>query len=222
MIDYKRRTLPPFFIYFYSPKQLKMSKEQWDSRYIAEEYIYGINPNSYLKEFLDGKPAGRILFPAEGEGRNSVYAASLGWQVDAFDQSVAGRDKAVRLASEKGVSINYQLSSLEEWSSNGIQYDCIALIFVHLPPDLRTEIHQKMISVLKPGGILLLEAFTKNQLPRTSGGPKNLELLFDALELKRDFSELEIIEFKETQVILNEGPLHQGLADVVRVQARRK
>jgi 2-polyprenyl-3-methyl-5-hydroxy-6-metoxy-1,4-benzoquinol methylase len=198
-----------------------MSKEQWNSRYIADEYIYGINPNTYLKEYLDGKPAGRILFPAEGEGRNSVYAASLGWEVDAFDQSEAGREKALKLASEKGVSINYRVSSLEDWSSNGIQYDCIALIFVHLPPDIRTGIHHKLISMLKPGGILLLEAFTKKQLPRTSGGPKNLELLFDAQELKLDFSDIEMISFDETQVILDEGPLHQGLADVVRVIARK-
>jgi len=198
-----------------------MSKEQWNSRYIAEEYIYGMSPNKYLESFLEGRQPGRILLPAEGEGRNSVFAASVGWQADAFDQSEAGRDKAIRLASSKNCSINYSISSLEDWDPKGVTYDCIALIFVHLVPGIRKTIHQKMISALKPGGILLLEAFTKKQMPRTSGGPKNLELLFDAEDLQSDFAKLETVEFNETQVVLDEGPLHQGLADVVRLIARK-
>jgi hypothetical protein len=198
-----------------------MSKDQWNSRYAAEEYIYGTYPNKYLETFLKGRHPGRILFPAEGEGRNSVYAASLGWQVDAFDQSEAGMDKALRLASSKKTTINYSISSLEDWDSNGVSYDCIALIFVHLVPGIREAIHQKLISALKPGGFLVLEAFTKKQMPRTSGGPKNLELLFDAEELRLDFSELEMIDFCETEVEINEGTLHQGLADVVHLIAKK-
>ena len=180
-----------------------------------------MSPNKYLESFLEGRQPGRILFPAEGEGRNSVFAASVGWQADAFDQSEAGRDKAIRLASSKNCSINYSISSLEDWDPKGVTYDCIALIFVHLVPGIRKTIHQKMISALKPGGILLLEAFTKKQMPRTSGGPKNLELLFDAEDLQSDFAKLETVEFNETQVVLDEGPLHQGLADVVRLIARK-
>lgn len=194
-----------------------MSKDQWDLRYRAEEYIYGVEPNQYLRSFLKGKVPGTILFPAEGEGRNAVYAASLGWEVDAFDQSEAGRDKALKLATSKEVSIHYFLGSLEEWQPSGKLYDCVVLSFVHLPEALRKEVHRKAISVLKPGGFLVLEAFTKKQMPRTSGGPKNLELLFDANEVRAEFHELAEIEFLETQVLLDEGPLHQGIADVVRI-----
>jgi hypothetical protein len=194
-----------------------MSKDQWNTRYIDEEYVYGTEPNEYLKKFLEKSGPGLILFPAEGEGRNSVYAAMKGWHVDAFDQSEVGRDKALRLAEGKKVKINYSISSLEDWDSKGVTYDCIALIFVHMIPELRIAFHKKMISALKPGGILLLEAFTKNQMPRTSGGPKNMELLFDADDIKSDFEELEILDFSETQVILDEGRLHQGIADVVRM-----
>jgi 2-polyprenyl-3-methyl-5-hydroxy-6-metoxy-1,4-benzoquinol methylase len=199
-----------------------MSKELWDSRYSEKAYIYGTEPNQYLKQVLENLSPGEILFPAEGEGRNAVYAASLGWEVDAFDQSEAGREKAIRLAKTKGVSINYAISSLEDWQPSGKSYDCIALIYVHLTPDARVLIHQKLIQALKPGGCIILEAFTKKQVARTSGGPKNLELLFDATEIKEDFKELEEVEFAETQTLLDEGPLHQGLADVVRFIARKK
>jgi len=82
-----------------------MSKEQWDSRYSEAEYVYGVEPNHYLRNFLEGRPPGKILFPAEGEGRNAVYAALLGWEVEAFDQSEKGREKALRLASRKNVQI---------------------------------------------------------------------------------------------------------------------
>jgi hypothetical protein len=91
-----------------------MSKKDWNNQYITPEYIYGTEPNECLRTFLADKNHGRILFPAEGEGRNLVYAASLGWHVDAFDQSEAGRDKAMQLSKLKGVEINYSISSLEE------------------------------------------------------------------------------------------------------------
>jgi hypothetical protein len=73
-------------------------KEQWNERYSASEYIYGTGPNTWLVEKLAGLQPGKILFPAEGEGRNAVHAARLGWNVAAFDQSEAGRKKALKLA----------------------------------------------------------------------------------------------------------------------------
>lgn len=196
-----------------------MSQQQWDTRYSAGEYIYGTEPNNYLKACIEKYKPGRILFPAEGEGRNAVYAATLGWQVEAFDQSEAGRQKALKLAASKGVVVNYPVLSLEDWQPESNSFDCIALIYVHMEPQLRKRVHSKVTDALKPGGRVVLEAFTKSQFPRTSGGPKNLELLFDAAEIKDDFAALEMIEFAEMQVILDEGDLHQGLADVVRLIA---
>ena len=194
-------------------------KNEWDERYARQEYIYGTEPNKFLREQLSLLKPGRILFPAEGEGRNAVYAASIGWETDAFDQSVEGQRKAVKLATHKGVSIDYYIQSLNDWNPEPDQYDCIALIFVHLPEGLRQQVHNAVIRSLKPGGTLLLEAFTLNQLPRTSGGPKTAELLFTRELIASDFKELIFTEFAETQTTLDEGPLHQGLADVIQLTA---
>jgi SAM-dependent methyltransferase len=194
-------------------------KNEWDERYARQEYIYGTEPNKFLKEQLSLLKPGRILFPAEGEGRNAVFAASIGWETDAFDQSVEGQRKAIKLATHKGVSIDYYIQSLNDWNPEPDQYDCIALIFVHLPEGLRQQVHNAVIRSLKPGGTLLLEAFTLNQLPRTSGGPKTAELLFTRELIVSDFKELIFTEFAETQTTLNEGPLHQGLADVIQLTA---
>jgi 2-polyprenyl-3-methyl-5-hydroxy-6-metoxy-1,4-benzoquinol methylase len=191
-------------------------QNQWNERYARQEYIYGIEPNSFLREKLATLKPGKILFPAEGEGRNAVYAATLGWQTDAFDQSTEGQKKALRLAMMKGVSINYYIQLLDGWNPEPDQYECIALIFVHLPDELRKRVHKAAVKALKPGGTLIVEAFSINQLQRTSGGPKTHELLFTADQIKNDFLHLSQVEISETQVLLDEGPLHQGLADVIR------
>jgi len=194
-------------------------KNEWDERYARQEYIYGTEPNKFLREQLSLLKPGRILFPAEGEGRNAVFAASIGWETDAFDQSVEGQRKAVKLATHKGVSIDYYIQSLNDWNPEPDQYDCIALIFVHLPDGLRQQVHNAVVKALKPGGTLLLEAFTLNQLPRTSGGPKTAELLFLEEQITSDFKDLIFTTFAETQTTLDEGPLHQGLADVIQLTA---
>lgn len=191
-------------------------QNQWDERYASPEYIYGTEPNSFLKEALSKLKPGNILFPAEGEGRNAVYAATLGWKSEAFDQSIEGQKKAIHLAELKKVSIQYFIQSLSDWNPKPNQYDCIALIFVHLPDELRKQVHHAAIKALKPGGALILEAFTFNQLPRASGGPKIAELLFTFDQIINDFSVLKTINAAEMQVQLNEGPLHQGLADVIQ------
>jgi len=196
-------------------------QNQWDERYANPEYIYGTEPNAFLKEKLAALKPGRILFPAEGEGRNAVYAATLGWETDAFDQSIEGQKKTVKLANQKGVSINYSIQSLIDWNPEPDQYNCIALIFVHLPEGLRQRMHQSAIKALKPGGTLVLEAFTINQLPRNSGGPKNIELLFTSNQIKNDFITLSDVEISETKIILDEGPLHQGLADVIQLNCHK-
>jgi hypothetical protein len=188
----------------------------WDERYARQEYIYGTEPNSFLKEQLTKLIPGRILFPAEGEGRNAVYAASQGWQADAFDQSTEGQKKAIHLAAAKGVTINYSIQSLDSWNPEPDQYDSIALIFVHLPDGLRQQVHKAAIRALRTGGTLILEAFSVNQLDRNSGGPKTLDLLFTKEQVESDFKNLAIAMLSETQVILDEGPLHQGLADVIQ------
>jgi len=192
-------------------------QNQWDERYSSQEYIYGTEPNSFLKEKLTLLKPGRILFPAEGEGRNAVFGASLGWITDAFDQSIEGQKKAMRLADQKGIIINYFIQSLNEWNPEPEQYDCIALIFIHLPDGLRKQVHHNAMKALKPGGALILEAFTINQVLRTSGGPKTADLLFTADQIENDFKNLAVTELSETQVILDEGPLHRGLADVIQL-----
>lgn len=188
----------------------------WNERFGSEEYAYGEAPNQFVKQELSKLLPCKILFPAEGEGRNAVFAATLGWEVIAFDPSIEGKKKAVALAQQKGVNIDYLIDGYETVDFQKNSFDCIVLVFAHIQPEKRQEYHQKLISFLKPGGQLILEGFSKQQIKNDTGGPKNIEMLFSESELREDFQELNELNISETETLLNEGPYHQGKAWVIR------
>jgi len=191
-------------------------KQLWENRYGSEEYAYGKEPNVFFSSQLELTVPGQLLLPGEGEGRNAVYAASLGWSVEAFDLSSAGQNKALALASERGVEINYRVCPMEDFFFMENQYDAVGLIYFHADRAGREYLHRKVYEALKPGGSLFLEAFHKEQLNNNTGGPKSLDMLYDEDILKDDFALLETRLLEKQQIILNEGLFHQGEASVIR------
>lgn len=196
-------------------------KEFWNERYRSEDYVYGTQPNTFFKEQLDKLSPGRILLPAEGEGRNAVYAARRGWQVTAVDISEAGRDKALRLAAQTEVQISYLVGSFGETELEVAAFDCIGLVFAHFPPDHRLLYHQKVIQLLKPGGTLILEGFSKEQMAYQSGGPRNEAMLFSVSELQEEFAALTELNIRQELIELREGAYHEGPASVVRLTGKK-
>ncbi|HJS55413.1 MAG TPA: class I SAM-dependent methyltransferase [Chitinophagaceae bacterium] len=192
----------------------------WDLRYAESETVYGYEPNKFFKLFIDLHKPGTILLPAEGEGRNAVYAASKGWKVDAFDFSEVARDKALDFARGKKVTINYELKNIADFKATK-KYDAVALIYVHLPGQLRKKFHLEMYELIKPGGYLVLEAFAKEQAELASGGPGDTELLYDAPTLCSDFPFLHLLSCEQKEILLNEGGYHKGKAAVLRMIGQR-
>jgi SAM-dependent methyltransferase len=198
------------------PDVVRMSST-WDERFSGEEYFYGTEPNAFLAAELSRLPRGRGLFLGEGEGRNAVHAARLGHEVLAVDASAVGRDKALRLARERGVTLAYLLGDVAAVPWDERPFDFAALIFLHLPPDARRAVHVRVVNVLRSGGTLLLESFAKGQLGRGSGGPQRGELLYDMRELQADFAGLVWTLAEEREVRLDESDAHRGLALVNRL-----
>lgn len=199
----------------------------WNKRYCQDEFAYGTQPNAYLKAKLATLPIGKILFPADGEGRNSVYAALLGWQSEAFDSSSEGKKKADKLAKEKETHINYLISDVKDIQYPKNNFDILALIYAHFPIDQRSAYHQKLTDCLKDNGMLILEAFSENHIENqktnsNAGGPRDVSMLYDLESLKTDFESFEFLEFLETEVELNEGNCHMGKATVIRIFAKKK
>jgi SAM-dependent methyltransferase len=195
-------------------------KEFWDERYSEAHYAYGEEPNEFLRQWMERHPPGRALFPAEGEGRNAVYAARCGWTVEAFDISEAGRRKALQLADRHQVKLEYNLLGAAEYRAGG-PYDLVALIFAHFPPEVRGPFYSELIRSLAPGGVLLLEAFGLKQLGNRSGGPHDPALLYTVDELAGLCRGLHLELLHEARIELDEGPFHQGAAEVVRLLARK-
>jgi hypothetical protein len=192
----------------------------WDQRYAENETVYGVEPNSYFRQFIDTHKPGSLLLPAEGEGRNAVYAASRRWEVDAFDYSRVAMDKALDFARSERVTIKYQIKDIAVFKAQK-QYDAVALIYVHLAPVLRKLFHQEVYTSIKPGGFLVLEAFSKEQEKLESGGPRDISLLYDAPSLCNDFPFLHLISCEQKEIMLDEGAYHKGKAAVLRIVGQR-
>lgn len=201
--------------------------DRWNERYSKEEFAYGQQPNTYLKEQLAKLPVGSILFPAEGEGRNAIFAAKLGWAVSAFDISKEGKKKATHLAEANHVTIDYQMSELDGLKYSPEQFDAIALIFAHFPADVKSRYHVTLTRYLRKGGVVIFEAFSKKHIDYVMknpqvGGPRDLLSLFSIDEVKTDFQHFEIIELVEKEILLNEGIFHNGVGSVIRFVGRKK
>lgn len=199
---------------------------RWDDRYSKDEFAYGEEPNNYLKEQLAKLAVGKILFPAEGEGRNAVYAAKTGWKVSAFDISNEGKSKALRLAEKNNVPIDYKVGELEGLDFKAEEFDAIALIYAHFPADTKSLYHNTLDKYLRKDGVIIFEAFSKKHIDYVTanekvGGPKDIDSLFSIDEIKADFPNYEIIELQEKEIELNEGVFHNGTGSVIRFVGRK-
>ena len=174
-------------------------KEYWNNRFNTAEYVFGKEPNEFLKEEINKLSPGKALFIAAGEGRNAVYAAKQGWQVDAIDYSETAKEKALKLAVENQVNINYQIIDIFDYSFPSNTYDAIVSIHFHCREQIRDEFNKKIISALKPQGKVILQVFDKAQISKKSGGPKDIAMLYSLEDIVNGFSDLEFELFvKET------------------------
>ncbi len=196
-------------------------KDFWNQRYASGAYAFGAEPNVFFKTQIDKLKSGKILMPADGEGRNGVYAATKNWEVVCCDESEEGKRKANQLAASKNVTIDYRIADFGELLLEADYFDCVGLVYAHFPLEKRALFHQKAIRALKPGGTIILEGFSKNQLGNPSGGPKSLDMLFSEEELKSDFRELSMLNIREEETTLDEGPFHQGKAAVIRLVGKK-
>ena len=194
----------------------------WDKRYSGDAFVYGDAPNEYLAaQRYRLRPGMKALVPGDGEGRNGVWLAEQGLDVVTVDLSELGVGKARRLAARRGVSLTAIQADLTNWNWPVSVFDLVASIFLHVPPAARRQIHPAMLEALRPGGLLVIEAFRPEQLRYrethgSSGGPPMEEMLFSEAMLREDFAEADVLELESAEIDLGEGGAHSGLSAVVR------
>lgn len=198
---------------------------KWDRNYAGPDYIFGTEPNEFLAAQANRfARRGRILVPGDGEGRNGVWLSGQGFDVVAVEASAVGVEKARALAASRGVRPNIQHANLDAWIWPVNAFDGVASIFVHFVPSARRALHRRMLNALKPGGILVLEAFTPKHVEKRTAGSRGgppPEMLYTEAMLRDDFigATFELIE--EADVVLDEGSRHIGRGSVVRLVLRR-
>lgn len=195
----------------------KLNFPNWDERYGSDEFLFGTDPNDFLMEVAGQIPKGsKVLCLADGEGRNGVYLAELGHEVTAIDQSGVGLRKARQLAAKRGVTIDTILADLAGYDLGDEQWDCIVSIFFHIPPQLQAVIYPRVISALKPGGLLILESYTPKQLEFKTGGPPVAENMLSETIVRKAFADMNIQRCEELERTVIEGTGHTGHAAVLQ------
>jgi 2-polyprenyl-3-methyl-5-hydroxy-6-metoxy-1,4-benzoquinol methylase len=196
---------------------------RWNQRFAGEEYIFGREPNEYLRANTPLlAPGGRALCVADGEGRNSVWLARQGFEVEAFDIAEVGVAKARKLAADADVSVAYHVAGCDDWQWAANTYGAVVAVFVQFAdPAMRSRLFTHMVHALKPGGVLILQGYTPKQLDYKTGGPGVLSHLYTAELLREAFASLQTIELVEYEADLNEGAHHSGRSALIGFVGRK-
>jgi SAM-dependent methyltransferase len=197
--------------------------EFWNDRFRSESYVFGTRPAAFLADNARYiPPRSRVLVPADGEGRNSVFLAELGHRVVATDVAAAGIAKARKLANARGVSIDYLQLDLHGWKWPDAEFDAVVAIFIQFaPPAFRDEIFAGIKRAVRPGGVVLLHGYTPKQLEYRTGGPSVLEQLYTEDLLRAAFADWDLLCMKAYERELDEGEGHRGCSAVIDLIARR-
>lgn len=197
--------------------------QTWNNRFSTDGYVFGSEPNEWLRQHASvWKSGSTMLCVADGEGRNSVWLAKQGHQVDAFDISDVGVAKARRLAQECQVNVDFSIAGCDNFAWKEDHYDGVAAIFVQFAdPMLRSRLFENMARSLKPGGSLLLVGYTPKQLDYGTGGPSVLSHLYTPQMLREAFSNLNTQVLEEYETELTEGEGHKGRSAVIGLVATR-
>jgi len=206
-----------------TPPAFADAAQTWNRRYDSADFLFGTAPNEWLREQAHAlPPRGRVLCVADGEGRNSVWLARQGFQVDAFDVADRAAEKARAFAQREGVSVNFAVADCDGFAWPEAAYDGVAAIFVQFAdPPMRARLFERIVRSLKPGGVLILQGYTPKQLEYRTGGPPFLSHLYTQDLLRSACADLSIIELREYEAEVREGQGHSGQSALVGLVARR-
>lgn len=198
-------------------------REQWDARFASDAYVFGTHPNAFLAAQAHRLPPGAaILAVADGEGRNGVFLAEQGHRVTSVDISQNGQAKAARLAAARGVTLDLRLADFDEWQWEPDAYDAVVAIFIQFAdPALRARMFDGIRRTIRPGGLLILQGYTPEQLAFGTGGPRDVTQLYTPALLEAAFADWTVVLLETHCSVIEEGPGHSGMSALIDFVARK-
>ncbi len=195
----------------------------WDERYARDGYLFGTEPNGFLKSQAHlFAPGQNVLAVADGEGRNGVFLAKLGAHVTALDFSRLALDKGQALAGKTGVAITSVQQDLFEWQAEDQAFDAVVAIFIQFaPPRERDQLFGQMKRTLKPGGLVVMQGYRPEQIENGTGGPPNAENMYTSDILRARFGDFDILHLEEHDDTIEEGSGHVGISALIDLVARK-
>jgi 2-polyprenyl-3-methyl-5-hydroxy-6-metoxy-1,4-benzoquinol methylase len=202
----------------------KDAAQFWDKRFSQPDYVFGRESNRYLRDqaSIHLKPRAKVLCVADGEGRNSVWLAKQGMDVEAFDLSTVAVHKAKHLAELEKVKVSLNVASSNSWNWRSDYYDAVVAIFIQFAtPNMRIDLFQQMRSSLKLGGILILQGYTPKQLEYKTGGPPDINHLYTTELIQDLLKGMKVIDWREYEAEIHEGDGHHGMSALMGVVAQK-
>ena len=187
---------------------MKADQKRWDERFRKKGFALGKEPNPFLKKHIRLLPKGKALDMAAGEGRNAVFLAQNGFEVDALDISEKGLKKAQKLARGRGVKINTFLVDLDQYQIEKERYDLIANFYF-----LKRRLIPRIRKGLKKGGKVIFETYLLEHRTLETGGPKQAKYFLKPNELLRLFKDFRILFYREG--IFREGGRKKAVASLI-------
>ena len=197
--------------------------ERWNRRFSQPNYLFGKEPNAYLREQVRHLRPGSALAVCDGEGRNGVWLAEQGLQVDAFDFSPVGIEKAKRLQAARGVHVNWSCCAWQDFDWRAEVYDnVVGIFFQFATPAERSDLFARMDRSLKPGGTLIIQGYSQAQMQFKTGGPGVLEHLYSEALMREAFAAYEVLDLRTYEQELHEGDGHIGPSGPLGLVARKR
>ncbi|MBV1697148.1 MAG: methyltransferase domain-containing protein [Hyphomicrobiales bacterium] len=190
--------------------------ERWETRYRPPDYLFGKEPNAFLKSQASRlRPGQKALSVADGEGRNGVWLAEQGLDVLTVDFSDTALAKARALARERRVTIATEVADLTSWRWPRAAFDVIVAIFIHFEGAERDTFFANLKAALKPGGLLLMESYRPAQLDYRTGGPPQVDLMYTREILQKAFGDFAELDIREHDSVISEGTAHVGMSALI-------
>lgn len=197
--------------------------ERWNTRFAQPDYVFGTAPNEFLAAQRHRlKPGQKALALADGEGRNGVWLAQQGLDVLSVDYAPAAQEKARRLAAKSGVAIRTELADLTRRAWEKDEFDIVAAIMIQFARSPEREaIFRGMKSVLKRGGLVLLQGYRPEQVEYKTGGPPTRENMYTEAMLRREFGDMRILHLRAHDDTIAEGAGHHGMSALIDMVAEK-